>query len=284
MPEKTKNQKTKNQKTKNQNKNVTIIKIPKNDGSFRTIYIPSNDIDSKLKSVLKKIRVISFPPHVCAFNRGRNIANYIRPHLSRIAVNKAMSFDIYKCFDSINKNNILDGLSYIEKASIADKKTCNTIKENIDNLLYKGFLPQGFRTSPSLSNIALLPIDNEIIDMLRTEIGEDVVYTRYADNLLISSLKLSYDPEFRSYIAERIDDILKKHGLRLNTDKTKLYVKSNQGFCKICGISIDINNKIMRATKKIRHKIRGLTHLADKYKKFNKSKLNGYIGFANMIH
>ncbi|MEO0271513.1 MAG: reverse transcriptase domain-containing protein [candidate division WOR-3 bacterium] len=254
------------------------VKIPKNDGSFRNIYIPTEEVDKKLKNIIKTLNSINMPPYVCAFHIGRNILNYIKPHLLRITTKKAISVDIYKCFDSITKDSIIKALDF----GYIDNKVKKVILDNIDILTYNNFLPQGYRTSPVLCNLVLLPADDAIIKRFTKEF-DDFVYTRYADNILLSSMEMSYDPEYRIEIVKEIDDILKNTtGLRINRNKIKLYPKFVNGYCKICGVSISKDGKL-KVPRRIKHMIRGLEYLSNKYKTFSKHKLNGYVGYRNMI-
>jgi len=269
---------------------VKIIKIPKNDGSYRTIYMPQDPEHIKiLKQYTDVFSHITLPPHVCAFVKSRNIVKYVKPHLIRLKAKHAISVDIYKCFDSIRKNIILKGLDRLlanSKEYNIDNKIKASIQKlmdhDIDLCLYKGFLPQGFHTSPFLSNVALLGADEKIMNDLREYKFDDLVYTRYADNMLLSSFKIdSFGDRF--YIVNMINNTLKDYGLHLNTDKTKYYINPNNGHIKLCGISIRLDDLNLRTPKRIRHLYRGVLHACSNAKKPKLNKLKGLYGFMHMV-
>lgn len=274
---------------------IKIVKIPKNDGVFRKIYIPDYKTDNMLININKDLSRIIFPPYVCAFAKRRNVAKYIIPHLFRITKNKAMSMDIFQCFDSIKKKHIINSLKELLDKDMADKfkviipdialKRIKSILDGeIDIITYNGFLPQGFRTSPIISNIVLLSIDNEIIERLKKEFNlKDLIYTRYADNILISSLKLEYNINMRRDIVEVINNILVGKDLKVNRRKIKLYLRKNNNHVKICGISINMETGEIKPPRRIRHMVRGLEYICSKIDKPDYNKLNGYIGYKNMV-
>ena len=57
-----------------------------------------------------------------------------------------------------------------------------------------GGLPQGTPISPMLTNLMMIPIDYRLCNALRNFHGKSFVYTRYADDLLISS-RYDFSPE-----------------------------------------------------------------------------------------
>jgi len=80
-----------------------------------------------------------------------------------------------------------------------------------------GNLPQGAPTSPMLSNLIAVEMDERV-----TEIASafDAVYTRYADDLVISFARADKDVCERVLSAVRV--VLGKYGLVLNRKKTRV--------------------------------------------------------------
>lgn len=94
----------------------------------------------------------------------------------------------------------------------------------VDNIikvsLLNGTLPQGSRLSPTLTNIAMIPIDHEITEKLHNYKRKHFVYTRYADDITISC-KYKFDPE--DIIKNVIKTIFKNFNVpfRINEEKTR---------------------------------------------------------------
>lgn len=76
---------------------------------------------------------------------------------------------------------------------------------------YKYGLPQGAPTSPHLSNLAFIPIDNELLKLCKRR---GITYTRFIDDLTFSS-----PADFREQIAEILGIITTK-GFKVSYRKT----------------------------------------------------------------
>lgn len=96
-------------------------------------------------------------------------------------------------------------------------------------------------TSPLLSNIYLKRFDNILYGHLKKEELDNVIYTRYADDITISFRgipdKLDYS-DIKSRIEKIIFDLLKEYGLKLNNKKTRLTNLLESGNVKVTGVYI----------------------------------------------
>ena len=95
-------------------------------------------------------------------------------------------------------------------------------------------LPQGAPTSPLLTNLIMVPIDYTIYK----ELGNSFRYTRYADDMLISS-RVKFNPTQIIYI---LQNILKETPLRINNEKT--HFKSKAGANWNLGLMLNKDNQI----------------------------------------
>lgn len=125
-------------------------------------------------------RVYRFSDNSFAYKQGESIKTCVTKHLSS---NGFIKYDIKKFFDSIPIDKLI--LKMIKELSI--KKTYHfLLKEIILACSFEGKIPLGFVTSPLLSDMYMKDIDNSI----NTRIKDlDYKYTRYADDILISSRK-----------------------------------------------------------------------------------------------
>ena len=81
---------------------------------------------------------------------------------------------------------------------------------------YKGRLPMGTPTSPVLSNLAAIPLDNALTGWA----GErGATFTRFVDDLTFSSTTAAFSPKYLKEITAICDE----HRLNLNPFKTKFF-------------------------------------------------------------
>ncbi|WP_316630400.1 reverse transcriptase domain-containing protein [uncultured Ruminococcus sp.] len=149
--------------------------------------------------------------------------------------------DIKSFFQSISHKQLSEKLYYelnLIKPDRITRKQCNKIIE--DCSINSRGIPLGFVTSPVLSNIYLKDFDGIFYGKLKTMSLENVIYTRYADDLTVS-FKSSDDIDFNE-IKEKIvctaTEILKRLGLRLNHKKTRSVSLKSANHVRITGISI----------------------------------------------
>ena len=101
-------------------------------------------------------------------------------------------------------------------------------------------LPLGLITSPILSNIYLKEFDCIFYGLLKKIGLNNVVFTRYADDLTISFKTESSDRELPivATIVDLAASLLSRYGLHLNADKTRTYSLHVSNHVKITGINI----------------------------------------------
>jgi RNA-directed DNA polymerase len=167
---------------------------------------------SAVAYVKKKSYLDMFEPH-------RNNYNFIR-------------IDIKSFFHSINRDLLKESLSgYVsdeifyeknkEKQSLLDA-LINILSLNLghdfkdQDLIDKDILPIGFKSSPVISNIVFRKFDY-LIQVICSK--NNIVYTRYADDMLFSSPFKNKFVHSERFMKE-ISYILSLGGFKINTDKT----------------------------------------------------------------
>ena len=131
-----------------------------------------------------------------------------------------LHLDIKEFFDSITEKQIRDSLSNLvtdEKVMDYIIKIC-TLEED-----EKRFVPQGWVTSPCISNIIFRRLDQCILKYCQSihkieGKSVEITYTRYADDLLFSSDEFNFQ-EY-AYFKNMIIYILKNGGFKCNKRKT----------------------------------------------------------------
>lgn len=228
-----------------------LIRIPKGNG-FRQIYVPSESFKKRLRKCLPTLLDIFYinqaHPNAChAFLPNRNCITNAEQH---IGFDYNLSIDILNFFDSIKPWHVQ-----------------NKVPQNIINECFiKGAPRQGLPSSPLISNIALIDVDNEIISRV-SKFTNDFAYTRYADDIAISvnCSHLIYKAKFI------VKEVLSNHGFNICRKKTKVQAVFN-GRLIITGVGVDKDG--IYPTRKTLKKIRAASHQA------NESSYRGLVEWS----
>ncbi|OPA21039.1 hypothetical protein BHL47_29045, partial [Bacillus cereus] len=156
-----------------------------------------------------------------------------------------VKYDIEKFFNNINHKILVEILH--EQLNLNNEKDENSIlevAELVSNCIVgKKGLPLGLITSPILANIYLKTFDNILYGKLKKLGLENIIYTRYADDLTISFKNpnewgVARFNEELAYIEEVIIKQLKKYRLKLNLKKKSIINLKVSNHVRITGISI----------------------------------------------
>jgi RNA-directed DNA polymerase len=184
--------------------------IAKKTGKPRTISEPLPNLKEIqswiLNTILSKVTISRYAK---AYVKGKGLKHNVRFHVNQ---KKLLTLDLHNFFPSLSINEVQQiflNLGYTTKLSDLLSKLC----------CKSGSLPQGAPTSPYLSNLIMLPIDNKIGDFCSIR---KIRYTRYADDLSFSG-DFNVD-ELKSYVAE----CLAQKNLKLNEKKSRLMLKNHR--------------------------------------------------------
>lgn len=209
------------------------FKISKSSGGFRTISEPYPTLKIVQKWIQDNILVHSINNiYSKAFKKGVSIKDNAKFHKDQKVL---INFDIENYFGSISEfdiENYFSSLGYYKDISKMLSKLCS----------YKGVLPQGSITSPSLSNVLTIRLDQHMIDYARMH---KLRYTRYADDLSFSGESLPKN------IYNFVLKVLNESGFKLNHKKSK--IRRDYQRQVVTGIVV---NKKMQKDKIYRDKIR----------------------------
>ena len=189
-----------------------VFKIPKRKGGFREICAPNAALKEMQSEVAKFLtQTAKFLPHNAAhgFTKKRNCKTSLEVHQK----NKSRWFlklDIKDFFPTITPEYIEQAFKTVYPFPFIPPTTRSLI---IELCTMQGQTPQGAPTSPAITNIVMVAEDVRIEEYCKKN---HLVYTRYADDILISS-RVSFDWE---QVQKDIQEIL---GTRftLKTEKTR---------------------------------------------------------------
>lgn len=201
-----------------------LIKTYKNSHCGKALRMVHEKIFEQLKNLLPTSN------HSFAYKESKNTKMCLEQHLKS---NYFLKLDIHDYFNSISKRSLFNKIISLQNRLIGDFQRKHKITSYwsifnynqrvlgtiLDGLMINRTLPIGFVTSPVLSDFYLFNNFDQALSKC------DFVYTRYADDILISS------SEPFSFL-ERENDVsrlLLKEGLVLNDKKTICYCMKNNG-------------------------------------------------------
>lgn len=180
------------------------FRIPKKNGGFRKIEEPLPDLKYVQNWILKNIlEKQSVSDYAKAFVKGRSIKHNARFHRSQKVV---VTVDIKDFFPSIkikDVTNIFLKMGYnLNLACFLAHLCC-----------LNGTLPQGAPTSPYISNLRMMPIDNKMVKITKPD---SIRYTRYADDMTFSG---DFNPH---NLIKSVSETVFEAGFQLNSKKTRV--------------------------------------------------------------
>lgn len=194
-------------------KNLKNIEININNKQRHILCLPVNSL---LRKTQIKIQHTIFsdeyyPDCVCGYIEKKSYFDFLKPHRDK---KYFLRIDIKDFFNSITKDHLINLIE--EKIQVSDSEEKKQIINFLVNIFFvDNHLPQGFSTSPILSNLFFKRAD------LRIEkycINKNITYTRYVDDLLFSSDKNDLKgTKFLSTIKYICNDF----GLKINYKKIK---------------------------------------------------------------
>lgn len=177
-----------------------------------------------------------------------------------------IKLDIKDFFNSINHKILLESL--YSQLNL-DQDETEVTKIEISKLISmcsidKIGLPLGLVTSPILSNIYLKEFDNILYGKLKKMNLENVIYTRYADDLTISYKceSITNNNEILKIILTLVKSLLKRYKLKINPNKISSVNLNNSNHVRITGISITKSSDNYRKISVGRKRINELFHNA----------------------
>ena len=230
--------------------------IPKKTSGYRRIDAPCDELKLALTN-LKNIFEENFTGvnnrcalhHTSAFAyvKGRCAVDAVKCH----QMNESRwfaKFDMKNFFGSTTQEFVMKQLAMIFPFSqvMRVEEGRKELEKAIDLAFLDGGLPQGTPISPLITNIMMIPLDFELSKTLRHSGQNKYVYTRYADDILISS---KYDFKLEEVLGV-LESVLKKYDapFAINTKKTRY--GSSSGSNWNLGVMLNKDNMITIGHKK----------------------------------
>lgn len=249
--------------------------IPKKSGGQRTITAPGGELKEIMFTLAFILSELYEPtPEAMAFITGRSIGTNASQHIGQ---NYVLNLDLKDFFTSITavmveKNLVKLGMSAIVAKEIATLCTYPMI----ENDCVQNVVPQGAPTSPVISNICAMKLDNRLSGLASRF---HLSYTRYADDITFSSNHNVYhkNGEFMKELHQIIEDC---HFI-VNPKKTRLQKRGIRQ--EVTGITVNeksnVSRKFVKNLRAAIHKIKYQEHPS----MHDVNVVRGKLNFLRMI-
>jgi len=265
------------------------FKIPKRSGGLQPIDAPKEELMGALRQ-LRFIFEIKFFAlyHTSAFAyiRGRCTIDAIKKH-QQMESRWFAKLDFSNFFGTTTQEFVLSQLAMIFPFSevMKHEEGKTQLTQAISLCFLDGKLPQGTPISPMLTNLMMIPIDHKISNTLRNFNKQQYVYTRYADDMTVSS---KYDFE-KNDITDFVMQVLREYSSphKLNPEKTRY--GSSAGSNWNLGVMLNKDNQITvghRRLKQYKAMIHNFCrdHLNGvQWEKSDVQELNGLTSYYKMV-
>jgi len=167
------------------------FKIPKATGGFREINAPRYILKIYMREVKGALEHLGVLPHdsAYAYIKNRDCKKAVQRHQEHNA-NWFLKIDISKFFNNCKPDFIKRQLKQIYPFTLLPNEVYNEFVDALCRLAcLNDELPQGTPLSPLITNWIMIPIDYQINKLLYSLDEGFYTYTRYADDMLISSIK-----------------------------------------------------------------------------------------------
>jgi len=202
------------------------VEIPKGNGKMRRLGIPTikdRVVQGAVKLILAAIFEADFHRSSFAYRPKRTAHQALDRVVHGLVqgLTRVIDVDLKSYFDNVRHHVLLQKLAH----RVQDPELLHLVKQILKANGKKG-VPQGGVLSPLLANLYLNDLDRameqEMAKRRREGRWERVIYTRYADDMVI--LVDGY-PQWQPHVAliqKRLEDELRKVQIEINEDKTKV--------------------------------------------------------------
>ena len=248
------------------------FRIPRRNGRQRLIEAPVPTLKYIQRLIHESLTKV-YGPHdaVHGFLAGRSIVTNARNHIrSRYILN----LDLEDFFPSITRKRIFGRL--VAEPYGFHSKVANLIGALSTNIYER--LPQGSPSSPVLANIVAAEMDSDLANLCGSFRSW---YTRYADDITISTSRNELSPQLAKYpnargtgqvvIGDKLVDVICGHGFRINYRKSRLQSYWTRQLCT----GLVVNGDRISPPRRY---IRRLRSLIDHWRK------NGWQDAAQTLH
>lgn len=226
--------------------------IPKKSGGLRKINAPVPELMDalrRLKTLFEEDFHALYHTSAFAYVQKRCPVDAVKRHQQ--ANSKWFAkLDLHNFFGSTTLNFVMSMFSMVFPFSeiIKTQRGADALRMALELAFLGGVLPQGAPTSPLITNVMMIPVDFKLTKALRDFNKQQFIYTRYADDFIISS---QYDFNVRD-IEKLVCEVLKDFGAPFSINESKTRYGSSAGRNWNLGVMLNKDNEITVGHKKKR--------------------------------
>jgi len=245
-----------------EDKRYKLKELPKSSGGFRTVYNPCVALRVIQRRINTRIfsnpYIFQWPVHLYgSIPKSPNAddeyrsRDYVACAKQHCGARSLLKLDIKDFFDNIHEDVVLSifrkVLKYPEDVSLVLTRICT----------HNSKVVQGALTSSYIAMLSLHQEEQSVVDRLRRK---GLVYTRFVDDITVSSKCTNYD---FSYAQSIIEQMLNNADLPVNTKKTEVQYATAAPLM-VHGLRISFNEPRLPSNevKKIRAAVQGLEIVA----------------------
>lgn len=218
--------------------------IPKKSGGLRQINAPKPELMDalrRLKTIFEEDFHALYHTSAFAYVRGRSTVDAVKRHQA----NESKWFgklDLHDFFGSTDIEFVMSMFSMIFPFSevIKEQAGNDALKRALELAFLNGGLPQGTPISPLITNIMMIPADFVLTKEFREHDKQKFVYTRYADDFIISS---KFDFNVRD-VEKTVVDTLSSFNAPFTINASKTRYGSSSGRNWNLGVMLNKDNEI----------------------------------------
>lgn len=246
------NQSIEELRKKNRHELYKSFCIPKKSGGLRHINAPEAELMDALrrqKTMYEQDFHVLYHTSAFAYIKNRCTVDAVKRHQA----NESKWFaklDLHDFFGSTTLDFVMSMFSMIfpfsEVVKVPEGKA--QLRKALELAFLDGGLPQGTPISPLITNVMMIPVDFKLTKAFRNYEKQRFVYTRYADDFIISS---QYDFDVHE-VEKMVVDTLKDFGAPFSINASKTRYGSSAGRNWNLGVMLNKDNEITVGYKKKR--------------------------------
>lgn len=226
--------------------------IPKRSGGYRRIDAPNNELMDalrRLKTIFEDDFGALYHTSAYAYIKHRSTIDAVKKHQQ----NESKWFgkyDLSNFFGSTTPEFVMKQFASVFPFSEVAKNYAyggeKELRTALDLAFLDGGLPQGTPISPLITNIMMIPVDFKLANGLAAREDQKFVYTRYADDFLISSQYTFSPQEIEDFLTQTLASF--DAPFKINSAKTRYGSSSGRNWN--LGVMLNKDNEITIGHKK----------------------------------
>lgn len=255
--------------------------IEKKHGGTRTVYNPSSLVRKLQQRIINRIfkPLVDWPYFVYGSipkTKGNSAKDYVAAANVHAGAGCLLKMDIKDFFDNIQRELVFDVFFTFFKYPYPVSEFLTDICCRNDRLC------QGALTSSYLAALCLFDVEAKMVTRIERK---GVIYTRYVDDITISSKKRGYD---FSYVENVIEEVLTSKDLPINKNKTDVINLTSKPLL-VHGLRVNTSNARLpiAEVKRIRAAVQHLEQAAKEPNYINmptyRAQFNKCLGRVNKL-